>query len=62
MDHDCGMSRPARRMFGAPAVRRRVRISALVMLAPLAACSVGPKFVAPDAPLGLKWRESRKPA
>ncbi|WP_298350936.1 TolC family protein [Rhodoblastus sp.] len=37
-------------------------MSALVLLAPLAACSVGPKFVAPDAPLGLKWRESRNPA
>ncbi len=62
MNHDCGMSRPARRMFGAPPFRRRVRISALVLLAPLAACSVGPKFVVPDAPLGLKWRESRSPA
>ncbi len=61
MTHDRGMSRPTRRMFGAGPLRRTVRMSTLVLLAPLAACSIGPKFVAPDAPLGLKWRESRNP-
>ncbi len=62
MNQDRGMSRPTRRKSGASPARRPVRLSALALLAPLAACSVGPKFVAPDAPLGLKWRESRSPA
>ncbi|MCI4679132.1 TolC family protein [Rhodoblastus acidophilus] len=57
-----GMSRPSRRRSGAPPCRRFARLPALLLLAPLAACSVGPKFVAPDAPLGLKWREARNPA
>ena len=62
MNQDRGMSRPTRRKSGASPARRPVRLSALALLAPLAACSVGPKFVAPDAPLGLKWRELRSPA
>jgi NodT family efflux transporter outer membrane factor (OMF) lipoprotein len=62
MYQDRGMSRPMRRRTGAWLERRLVRLSALALVAPLAACSVGPKFVAPVAPLGLKWREARSPA
>jgi NodT family efflux transporter outer membrane factor (OMF) lipoprotein len=62
MNQDRGMSRPPRRSSGASPIRRAARLSALALLGPLAACSVGPKFVAPDAPLGLKWREARNPS
>ncbi|HUO53128.1 MAG TPA: TolC family protein [Rhodoblastus sp.] len=57
------MSRPPRRPIGASRVRRRLaRFPALALLAPLAACSVGPKFLAPDAPVGEKWREAGNPS
>ncbi len=62
MNQDRGMSRPLRRLCGASRGRRRMtRLPALALLAPLAACSVGPSFETPDAPLGLKWREASNP-
>jgi NodT family efflux transporter outer membrane factor (OMF) lipoprotein len=63
MSQDRGTSRRQRRFIGP--WRRRGRpaaISALVVLAPLAGCSVGPNFITPEAPLGLKWREAANPS
>ena len=34
----------------------------LVLLSPLSACSVGPNFLTPDAPVAEKWRETGNPS
>ncbi len=34
----------------------------LVFLSPLSACSVGPNFLTPDAPVAEKWREAGNPS
>jgi NodT family efflux transporter outer membrane factor (OMF) lipoprotein len=67
MNQDRGMRQPSRRSAGAPRWRWPIaRLSALALLAPtlasLTACSIGPNFVKPDAPVGANWREAGAPS
>ncbi len=63
-----GMSRPSGRTIGAPRLPRGIarrfprgvaKLAALAVTAPIAACSIGPNFVTPDAPVAANWREAR---
>ncbi len=47
---------------GAGVARRLRRLPLLAALLPLAACSVGPDFLTPLAPLAAKWREAGNPS
>jgi NodT family efflux transporter outer membrane factor (OMF) lipoprotein len=66
MDQDSGL--PPRLLQAKGALRRFVRAQKLALLLPLAlviplaACSVGPNFLTPDAPVAEKWREAGNPS